>query len=234
MSDATRYAIYFAPEPSSPLWSFGSAVIGYDAATAHDVPYPEALMSRFPSWPDMTADPRRYGFHATLKAPLRLGEGVSEAELVASFHRFAASRRPLQLGGLAVTALGRFVALTPIGDVSELQALGSASVDAFEPHRAPLTPSEIARRVRSPLTERQYKYLGLYGYPYVHDEFRFHMTLTSALVGDVKQQALVELLALYRAHVPVGPVLIDQIALFRQVTPAGRFCIIARAALDHH
>ena len=76
-----RYAIYYCPAPTSPLWQFGSAVLGYDSSRAMIVPHPETAMvsaEQFARWAER---PCRYGFHATLKAPFHLRPGVSEAEL---------------------------------------------------------------------------------------------------------------------------------------------------------
>src|SRR4051794_24659558 len=111
---APRYAIYFAPPPESALWRFGSGVLGYDASTGADAPLlaPDGFLPA--EWRDLTAEPRRYGFHATLKAPFRLAEGATEADLAAAMARFAAQRPPVSTE-LFVTALGSFVALAPRG-----------------------------------------------------------------------------------------------------------------------
>lgn len=175
----TRYAIYFTP-PAGPLAETAAHWLGWDPAAgearAHppmpDLPQPvEAL----------TATPRKYGFHGTLKAPFRLANGQSEAALRAAITAYAASRAPAMLNGLKVARLGRFLALIPDGDATPLSDLAADIVRAFEPFRAPLTEADIARRRKSGLTPEQDALMLKWGYPYVMDEFRFHMTLTGAL-----------------------------------------------------
>ncbi len=47
MSQSERFAIYLAPPPDTPLWRFGSEVLGYDAATGEDKTMPSiANLSR--------------------------------------------------------------------------------------------------------------------------------------------------------------------------------------------
>lgn len=227
-----RYALYYAPAAASPLWRFGSAVLGYDAVTGQDVPFalPEGCDAA--AWPGLTEEPRRYGFHATLKAPFELAPGRSEAQLRAFTHNYAASLEPVALTGLSVTALGSFIALTPSDESPALQRFAFALVQAFEPFRAALSEADMARRLKSPLTPAHRAYLEAYGYPYVGDAFRFHMTLTGSLpqaeIAPVKQA----LMQAYAKAVPGGPVAIDRIALFRQETRESRFRLLDSVSLS--
>ncbi|HEV7258106.1 MAG TPA: DUF1045 domain-containing protein [Bosea sp. (in: a-proteobacteria)] len=221
-----RYAIYYAPAADSPLWQFGGATLGYDAFTGEDIAFAVPPGCDADGWPGLTAEPRRYGFHATLKAPFELANGRNEGQLRAFAHQIAAGLSAVPLAGLAVTALGRFVALTPAEPSTALQKLAFDIVQAFEPFRAPLSAADLERRLASPLTPAHRAYLEAYGYPYVGDAFRFHMTLTGSLqpevVGQIKS-------ALVRAHaeaVPAGPVAIDRMALFRQDDRASRFRLL--------
>ena len=86
---AMRYAIYYAPDPASALWLFGSSVLGYDARTGRNVPLLAPAGISLADWEMATTDPRRYGFHATLKAPFRLALGMSEAALLDAVERSA-------------------------------------------------------------------------------------------------------------------------------------------------
>ncbi len=227
-----RYALYYAPAVESPLWRFGSAVLGYDAVSGEDVPFAVPDGCDAAAWPGLTEEPRRYGFHATLKAPFELARGRGEAQLRAFTHNYAASLEPVALTGLGVSALGSFVALTPSGESPALQRFAFALVQAFEPFRAALGEADMARRLRSPLTPAHRAYLEAYGYPYVGDAFRFHMTLTGSLppdrVGPVKQA----LALAYAEAVPAGPVAIDRIALFRQETRESRFRLLDSVSLS--
>jgi hypothetical protein len=145
---------------------------------------------------DLTDEPRNYGFHATLKAPFRLAQGVSETDLFKAVQNFAAQESALDMGNLDVKTIGSFVALTPRPN-DALRDFAARCVQALEPFRAPLTPDERAKRLRAPLTPRQIELMDTWGYPYVFDEFRFHMTLTSSLNPAALSQAHEALVASY-------------------------------------
>lgn len=226
-----RYALYFAPDPQSALWRFGSACLGYDAATGaacEALPVPGFSGD---AWSALTQDPRRYGFHATLKAPFHLRAGLAEADILAAVDDFAASQQAFAVDALRVALLSRFIALTPEAPSAALQSLAARAVEALEPMRAPLSESDVARRLQADLSERQKQHLQLWGYPYVFDDFRFHMTLTGAL--DVAQRAPVlnELARLFGERVGAGPLLVDSVVLFRQARRDACFEIIRRAPL---
>ena len=65
-----RYAVYFVPAADSALYRFGSAVLQYDCYTGAAVLPPIELRNQADDWRNATEEPRRYGFHATLKAPM--------------------------------------------------------------------------------------------------------------------------------------------------------------------
>jgi hypothetical protein len=231
MSAPARYALYLAPREPAAFWRFGCATIGYDAETG--VEFPAAPPPGFSAaeWATFAAEPRRYGFHATIKAPFRLALGKTEAELVAALQRFASGRRRFGLL-LRPTLLGGFVALTPSPSSAEAAGLEAAAVDAFEEFRAPLTETEMARRLAAALTPRQKALLDQYGYPYVKDEFRLHFTLSGSLPTDHRSAALAAIAAAYAREVGDGAILVGDLALFRQETAEGRFRIIARASFE--
>jgi putative phosphonate metabolism protein len=227
-----RYAIYFAPDAASPLWQFGSAVIGYDAATGEPRPFVTTFGHSIETWSDITAEPRRYGFHATLKAPFEVVAGADEPTLLAAAEQIAASMAPAELVGLEARALGRFVALVPSVPSEKLQTLAAAVVTHLDNLRAPLSASDRERRLKSPLTARQIDYLDRYGYPYVLDEFRFHMTLTGPIAQTpVRDRVCQSLAAAFAKAVPAGSVAVDALAVYRQDRRDARFRMIARFLL---
>lgn len=231
MTAVPRYAVYFAPEPASALWDFGSAAIGYDAASGRDVALVPPDGWSEGDWHTATEDPRRYGFHATLKAPFRLAEGQDEAALLRALDGFATSHAAAPLGGLTVAALGRFIALVPAGDPAPVGALAFAAVTAFETFRAPLSDADRARRLASGLSERQAALLEEFGYPYVAEQFRFHMTLSGPLPEPVRDTARA---GLQRQFAVLGGgigLAVDRVALFRQDGPQERFRILAARPL---
>lgn len=221
-----RYAVYYAPAADSALWRFGSTVLGYDALTGEDLPFAVPPGCDPALWPGFTEEPRRYGFHATLKAPFELADGRSEEQLRAFARNHAAGLDAVTLAGLSVTALGSFVALTPSEPSEALQRFAFAAVQAFELFRAPLSEADKVRRLKSPLTPAQHAYLEAYGYPYVGDAFRFHMTLTGSLPDDQAGPVKQALESAYATAVPTGQVTIGRFALFRQDDRAGRFRLL--------
>lgn len=226
-----RYAVYLAPPPDSFLWSFGSRVIGYDAATGGDAVPPDLSGFDAETWRDLTAEPRRYGFHGTLKAPFRLAEGRGEADLIGAVDQLAGGHHAFELAGLEVRALGSFIALVPAIPIPALAALAESAVTELDGLRAPLTPAEMARRRPEALSARQRDHLERYGYPYVFEDFRFHMTLTGPLKEGARSHAfnaLTDACAVASAHLPVD---ISDVCLFRQEGPDARFRIVHRAAL---
>jgi hypothetical protein len=228
MSAAARYAVYLAPQQPAAFWRFGSAMIGYDAETGAEFAATAPLGFGAEAWAAFAAEPRRYGFHATIKAPFRLAAGRTEEGLIGALRIFAAGRRRFELS-LRPALLGGFVALTPSPPSAEAIALEAVAVEAFEEFRAPLTEAELARRLRAALAPRQRALLDLYGYPYVKDEFQLHFTLSGSLPSDRRTAALVAIEGAYRRDVGGGPVIVDDLALFRQDAATTGFRIIARA-----
>ncbi len=224
---AARHAVYFAPAPDTRLWAFGSRVLGYDAFTGKQVPplIPEGFSEA--DWTRITAAPRRYGFHATLKAPFALAEGRTEADLREAARVFAAAHRPFALPELVVRCIGGFVALAPAGP-SALDALAGACVEAFEPFRAPLTPEVRANRLAASLSVRERAHLDRWGYPYVFEDFRFHMTLTGSLPEAEAERACAGLARLYAAEAGDEPVRVEAVTLFADPGEGGPFRIVGR------
>jgi 2'-5' RNA ligase len=98
-------------------------------------------------------------------------------------------------------------------------------VTGFDSFRAPLTGQDRARRNPDKLAPRQRDYLDRWGYPYVMDEFRFHMTLTGRL-NETRRGGVLEMLRDRFSSVGLPSLAIDRIALFRQEDGDSRFCII--------
>ncbi|MDQ0511099.1 DUF1045 domain-containing protein [Ancylobacter amanitiformis] len=221
-----RYALYYAPPAQSPLWRFGAAVIGYDAETGEADG--SLALRRFDAarWREITAEPRRYGFHATLKAPFRLASGRVEADLRAACARFAAERARFACAGIQLATIGRFLALRTASACAALDRLAAAAVAAFDDFRAPMNAAEREKRQRAPLTPRQRDYLDRWGYPYVLEEFRFHMTLTGPLEAAERALAEAELAEHFAMSGADGPLIVGEIALYRQED--GPFRLVAR------
>ena len=220
-----RYAIYFMPPPDSALWAFGCSVLGYDAATRQDVAFPGGEDFAELPMADWTSEPRRYGFHATLKAPFELAAGCCEADLLAHARHFS-KRAPFDLPPLALVKMGRFVALVQPQPSPALQALAADCVRDFDGFRAPLSAADRARRMAYPLPERQLQNLERWGYPHVMQDFTFHMTLSGSL-GEPDRSVLHAVLL--QAYAPLSwPLAIESIAVFVQPDRNARFRLLER------
>jgi hypothetical protein len=223
----TRYAIYYAPEPGSPLHAFGGAWL--EGHPAGDYALRTLLSGGITRerLREITAGPRGYGFHATLKPPFALASGRTFDELSAAFARFAEACIPFEVAGLHLADIGGFLALTMREPSEPFAQLAERAVRAFEPFRAAPSAEELARRRHAGLNARERELLDGWGYPYVLDAWRFHMTLTQRLDDDeraVVRDALEPLVARF-ARVPLR---IDAVSMFTQTSAA--FAETARAS----
>lgn len=224
MADFPRYAIYYAAPPGTALDDFGASLLGYDARTATDLPFPDDVTQIMPDWRELTEDPRKYGFHATLKPPMALTEGKTEAELMAACEAFASTPRSIPLIEPIIDTIAGFIAVIPARTSAELQQLAADVTREFDSFRAPPTPEDRARRNPEKLTPRQCEYLDRWGYPYVMEEFRFHMTLTGRLDAGRSGIAMAMLRDRF-SRIGLERLAIDRIALFSQREVTSRFRI---------
>lgn len=217
-----RFAIYYLP-PEGALSSFGARWLGWDVLTGTPARH----------WPvegleEVTATPRKYGFHATLKPPFRLAAGQTPEALSEAVSALAARTSPAQADGLDLARIGSFLALVPRGDASQIARVAATCVEVLDGFRAPLTEAELARRRAARLSDAQEALLQRWGYPYVMEAFRFHMTLTGRLApGDRAHWQ--EVAAHHLPPLP-QPFVLDQVALVGERAD-GRFELIRRCAL---
>ncbi len=171
-----RFAAYYTPALDDPLFQAGAAWLGRDPET-------NATLTQ-PDLPDMlaiTADPARYGFHATLKPPMRLTPGATWFELEDAARRMVRDIRPFTLPPLEIADIHGFLALRDTEPCPELQTLSDICVASLDPFRAQPSEAELAARRRGGLDAHQEKMLVRWGYPYVFETWFFHMTLTRRL-----------------------------------------------------
>ncbi|QLF69033.1 DUF1045 domain-containing protein [Peteryoungia desertarenae] len=179
-----RYAVYFTPAADHPLTHSASAWLGRNVFTGDTSTLEKRDTFDAASLKTLTDDPRRYGFHATLKAPFELANDCAEVELVTAFEGFCKSHAAFDIPAIVVGQLGAFFALVPQAPSPKLQDFAASVVRAFEPFRAPLGEADIARRNPERLSESQRYNLFNFGYPYIFENFRFHMTLTGPVSGE--------------------------------------------------
>ena len=223
-----RYAIY-AMLGEGPLHDFGAAWLGWDARHGTPLAHPDVPGLPKPA-EEITRTPRKYGLHGTIKPPFYLTEGTSEDGLRDALASFCAGQTPVTLEGLELARLGGFLALRPTGDQSGLASLAAAAVIALDPFRAPPSEAELARRKLAGLSPAQESNLEAWGYPYVMDEFRFHITLSGRL--DAADAAAVEaaLTPHITPHLP-RPFGLDSLCLLGSDSD-GRFHLIDRVSLS--
>jgi putative phosphonate metabolism protein len=225
-----RYAIYYTPPADDPLTRRAALWLGRDAFTGAALPQPRPGAFTSEAFAALTADPRRYGFHATLKAPFALSAEADRSALYAAFDAFAAGARPFVLPALVLGQLGRFFALVPDGPSPDLQALADECVRQFDPFRAPLSEADIARRNPAALPPDEAANLERWGYPYVFESFRFHMTL-SAQVDASEQYAMRQAIEAHFADLLARPRPIGHLALFAEPARGDPFVVVRLATL---
>ena len=223
----TRYAIYFAP-PAEDEWAiFATSWLGWDMEAGREVPHPSIAGVDTTAATDV---PRKYGLHATMKPPFHLHPERTVDDLKAACAQLAGTQRSVTLDGMEIARLGRFLALRPMGDEAALNALAAACVRDLDRFRAPASQAELERRRAARLTPEQDANLVQWGYPYVMDAFRFHITLSGKL--DKTTLATVQM----TLQSQLGPLLptpfrIDNLALVGEAED-GRFHLVHRYALS--
>lgn len=218
-----RFAIYYVP-PEGTLAEFGATWLGWDVVTGRDVPQFDV-----PGLHDITMTPRKYGFHGTLKPPFRLADGQTQGALEKAAAGLAGGLEPATCEWLKLTPLGRFLALTLQGDQAGVRRVAEACVRDLDSFRAPASEAELARRRKAGLSTRQEALLAQWGYPYVFEEFRFHMTLS----GRMPKDQLAAWTGTLEQKLPdmLKPFVMDQIALCGE-REDGRFELLHRYTLS--
>ncbi|MEM6309368.1 MAG: DUF1045 domain-containing protein [Pseudomonadota bacterium] len=213
-----RYAIYVIPDQE---WGdFGAAWLGWDTRAGSTVPLIEPALS------GITERPRKYGFHGTIKAPFHLAKGQDQAALVKATFALAHDMRAFSLSSLQVSQIGSFFALTAPEEHAQLRSVADRAVTGLDMFRAPLTDTDLQRRRVSRLTQQQDANLEKWGYPYVFDDFKFHLTLT----GPVKDAGQVKPRLVAALQSPLSkPLSVRDICVCGEAED-GRFYVVERCA----
>ncbi|MEA2946405.1 MAG: hypothetical protein QOI40_1735, partial [Alphaproteobacteria bacterium] len=164
MADGPRFAIYFVPAANTALYRFGAAVLGYDCYTGEAVARLRDVALTETEWAALTAEPRTYGFHATLKAPFQLRGEFDHTDLLAEVRTLAASIPTIPALEPAVGLIGGFVAIVPRTVSPALDRLAADCVTAFDRFRLPMTAHERSRRLAAGLSQSQAANLDRWGY----------------------------------------------------------------------
>jgi len=225
MNPDARVGIYYCPSEDDPLFAAGSSWLGRDPSRVDRVAQPA-----IDGIEEITAEARGYGFHATLKPPMRLAAGCSWYGLLTAAQELAERIAPFDLPPLHVTDVHGFLALRETEPCAPLQALADACVMELDGFRAAPSDEELARRRRARLTEAQEAMLVRFGYPYVLATWFFHMTLTRRLSAEEHVTWRPAAERFFAAAAGAKRRVID-ICLFTQMAPGEPFVIGARVAL---
>lgn len=220
-----RYAIFYTPEGA--LADAGAAWLGWDIAQGCAVAHPDLGSVDLAR---ITATPRKYGMHGTLKPPFALAPGCDAQALGRAFQTLAQGLSRIAVTGLEVAQLGPFLALKPVRDQTALAAFAAEVVTQLDRFRAPPTAAELARRRQSNLNAAQEQHLRDWGYPYVMDQFRFHITLTGRLSRAEEVGIATAACAYFAPHL-TEPFVIGSLTLAGQGAD-GMFYEIARTRLQ--
>ena len=222
-----RAALFFVPAQHHPLTRAAAVWLMRDAYTRGTVPPARDDRLSTAEMRELTAEPRRYGFHATLKAPFRLADGIDLGDVKAAAEALARHTEAWPLPRLEIERLGPFFALVPSGPDPRLQAFAAEVVSLFDRFRAPLMSGEMARRRPENLSPSQLENLHRWGYPHVLDDFQFHMTLTGPVPAE-KQAAVADVLERRFAPLLRTPVALDALAIFVEPESGAEFHVEAR------
>ncbi len=234
-----RYAVYFAPGQNDLWWDAGSHWLGRCALTGQALTQPVVDGFSVAQFAQLTQAPRRYGWHATLKAPFVLAKDCTLAELQNELSALARRHRAFELPSLVVSQMDGFLGLRIDGDDHAVQHIAANCVTGLHAFAAPLPPSEWVRRRGKGLSARQEQLLQDWGYPFVLDQFRFHFSLTGSLTGaltdvlaDVTPTHVDALkLAAQQHFAALPPCRFDQLALFEEARPGAPFAWVSSHAL---
>jgi putative phosphonate metabolism protein len=225
MEPDARVAVYYAPHGDDVLFADAAAWLGRDPASGAIVPQPDIA-----GIAEVTAEPRLYGFHATLKPPMRLAVGYGWKDVAAAAAALADRIAPFDLPALSVQDVFGFLALRETEPSAPLQALADACVERLDPFRAPPSDTELSRRRRANLTPLQDEMLTRWGYPYVFDTWFFHLTLTRRL-SAAEKQVFTPAAETYFARAIGTRRRVSDICLFVQPAPGAPFVIRERLTL---
>lgn len=219
---AARYALYYAPDIDSDLWRRATHWVGRDAATGKDLITPTEIGVDASQLQELTSSPRRYGIHATLKPPMYLAEGYSFQELLERVGSFCAEQTPVTIGELKPVLVHGFLALVPVVQSDELQDFAASCIKNFDDLRAPMDAQMRAKRLEAGLTPREIELLDTYGYPYIFEFFRWHITLSNKLDAEF-QNAMLDAAQTWFAPALANPIKISGLSIYKEEAPGAPF-----------
>lgn len=218
MPEPYRAAVYYAPEDDDPLWLAGCHWLGRNPQTHEPLAQPSVA-----GIAAATSDPRRYGFHATLKPPMQLAHG--EQRFLSDVASLAAAQQRFALPPLQVVEIAGFLAICLAAPCPALDALAACLVRRLDAHRL-AEDADRQRRRMAGRTDRQIRNVRQFGYPHVLEDWQFHMTLSNSgktHLADAARQH-------FAAALP-APRHVQSLAVFIEPSPGAAFELAARLKL---
>jgi len=229
--EVARYALYYAPRTEEALAVAANRWLGRNPESGEARKVLPVSGIAYDRLTEIIADPRVYGFHGTLKAPIALADGAGERDLLEAVGQLASEERAIDVPAMELAELSGFLALVPSGRYAALQELADRCVVEFDEFRRPADGAELARRRTAGLTQRQDDLLVRWGYPYVLEQWRFHLTLTGRIRDDREREAVMTELRRRFAGFVDRPLTVRDLCVFRQPAPGRPFTVLARFRL---
>jgi hypothetical protein len=228
---AYRYAVYFAPNVEQQWWAHASQWLGRCAVSQQRSAQPTVVGVSAKRFAELTEHPRRYGFHATLRAPFVLAGEYQPSDLIDCVNTICQKLKPFVLPRLRVTLLEKFLALVPERDVAQIAMLEELCVTILNDYAEPLGPEELGRRRSAGLSSHEDSLLLRWGYPFVLDRFRFHCSLTGSLANASQGEvtALTQAAHQHFDHLP--RCVFESLAIFVEPTRGADFVLLQQCPL---
>ena len=228
---AYRYAVYFAPNVEQQWWAQASEWLGRCAVTHQRSPQPLVSGLSAQRVAELTEHPRRYGFHATMKAPFVLASQYQPSDLVDRVNAICQHVKPFVMPRLQVALLDTFLALIPEREVTQITQLEEQCVTGLNDYAEPLSQEELSRRRNADLSPHEDALLLRWGYPFVLDRFRFHCSLTGSL-AKASPEEIAALTHVANQHFSQLPnCVFDSLAIFAEPTKGADFVLLQQCPL---
>lgn len=225
-----RYAIYYTPQPGTPLAAFGRSWFGRanDGATLQAF---SAAGLASTGIPKRMATPSGYaGLHSIFKAPFALREGIGPDALKARLISFARRRKPVETGPLTLARAGRFLVLRPVEPRPALDWLAAQCLAAFDGFAKPSSSADREAHQGPHLNDHQRVLLKSFGDPHVLSEYRFHVTLTGPL-DTAHLERVAQALWPMLEEICASGVAVDGLSLFGELNGRAPMRLIGRYRL---
>jgi len=229
IQEFSRFAIYYLPSESNLLSNFASSWFGWNPHLGMEVSYPVWKNLNF-NIAELTSEPGKYGLHGTLKPPFPLAKQENFEELRVAILKLSRSIKKFKIPSITLRVIDGFIAIVPTIRNERIDYLAEKCVKELDDFRGPESLENIKKRRSVGLSERQENHLRRWGYPYVLDDFNFHLTMTEKLRPEVSERVFL-VLASKLESVLMAPLLVDKIFLCGESVENGKFKVIEKFSL---